>query len=69
MTDILARLAVCEKASIDECYLDITVEARKRMEAQEQAQAPIHPHQVHVCGQVIIQYIDLPLALLLCTVC
>ena len=52
MTDILARLAVCEKASIDECYLDITAEAKRRSDAQEQVQAPINAQQVHMTGQV-----------------
>ena len=51
VTDILARLAICEKASIDECYLDITAEARRRMEASEQLQLPVNSHQVHVCGE------------------
>ena len=51
VTDILARLAICEKASIDECYLDITAEARRRLDASEQMQLPINPSQVHVCGE------------------
>lgn len=52
MTDILARLAICEKASIDECYLDITAEARRRLDASEQLQLPVNSQQVHVCGEV-----------------
>lgn len=52
VTDILARLAICEKASIDECYLDITAEARRRLEASQQVQLPVKSHQVHVCGEV-----------------
>lgn len=31
--DILARLAKTERASIDECYLDLTEEAQRRLEA------------------------------------
>lgn len=31
--DILARLAKTERASIDECYLDLTAEAQRRLEA------------------------------------
>lgn len=53
VTDILARLSVCEKASIDECYLDITKEARRRLDAcQGQLPLPPSPDQIHICGQV-----------------
>ena len=53
VADILARLAVTERASIDECYLDITEEARRRMAASGgHAPVPVHIDQVHVSGQV-----------------
>lgn len=53
MADILARLAVTERASIDECYLDITHEARHRMAAAGgHPPVPVHLDQVHVSGQV-----------------
>ena len=53
VTNILARLAICEKASIDECYLDITAEAKHRLEASLGVPAvPVNAEQVHICGQV-----------------
>ena len=51
--DILARLSIAERASIDECYLDITLEASKRLAAcSGYPYLPILPEQVHVCGEV-----------------
>ena len=51
--DILARLSIAERASIDECYLDITQEASKRLAASSGHPAlPINLEQVHVCGKV-----------------
>ena len=50
--DILARLAIAERASIDECYLDITQEASKRLSAcSGHPPLPSHAEQVHVCGE------------------
>ncbi len=61
VTDILARLAVCEKASIDECYLDISEEARRRMKLGPPA-LPVNPDRVHICGQVLppIHFVNSP---------
>ena len=51
--DILARLSIAERASIDECYLDITQEASKRLAAcSGHPSLPINLEQVHVCGEV-----------------
>ena len=51
--DILARLSIAERASIDECYLDITQEASKRLSAcSGHPPLPSHAEQVHVCGEV-----------------
>ena len=50
--DILGRTATCERASIDECYLDLSAEARKRLAAG--AGRPQHPtsfERVHVCTE------------------
>ena len=70
VTDILARLAICEKASIDECYLDITAEARKRAEDQQQLNSPVNAHQVHISGEVKIeQNTTLPFSLKTHTLC
>jgi nucleotidyltransferase/DNA polymerase involved in DNA repair len=52
VTDILARLAVCEKASIDECYLDISVEARRRLLESGIPQLPVNSDRAHICGEV-----------------
>jgi len=52
VTDILARLAVCEKASIDECYLDITAEAHRRLKEHGRPQLPVNADRAHICGQV-----------------
>ncbi len=50
---ILARLSIAERASIDECYLDISEEAKKRMAACAGYPAlPVNMEQVHVCGEV-----------------
>lgn len=53
MVDILSRMSICERASIDECYLDLTEEAHKRLAAcHGQPLLPVNPDRVHVCGQV-----------------
>lgn len=50
--DILARLSIAERASIDECYLDISEEAKKRLAASSaHPPLPINVDQVHVCGE------------------
>lgn len=50
--DILGRLGVCERASIDECYLDLTAEARKRLSAAAgRPQRPVSFERVHVCTE------------------
>ncbi|KAK9862849.1 hypothetical protein WJX84_002605 [Apatococcus fuscideae] len=52
VVDILSRKSICERASIDECYIDITAEAQRRLTASSgQPAMPISPRQVHVCGQ------------------
>ncbi|KAK9866888.1 hypothetical protein WJX84_001766 [Apatococcus fuscideae] len=52
VVNILSRTSICERASIDECYIDITAEAQRRLAAcAGQALLPVSPHQVHVCGQ------------------
>ncbi|CAL8468278.1 g7818 [Coccomyxa elongata] len=49
---ILARLSIAERASIDECYLDISEEAKKRMAAcAGHPPLPVNLEQVHVCGE------------------
>ncbi|PRW58740.1 DNA polymerase eta isoform B [Chlorella sorokiniana] len=48
---ILSRLGIAERASIDECYLDLTAEAQRRLEACGGVPPlPMHPDQVHVSG-------------------
>jgi hypothetical protein len=50
--EILARLSIAERASIDECYLDISEEAKKRLAASSaHPPLPINVDQVHVCGE------------------
>ncbi|DBA89011.1 TPA: hypothetical protein ACH3X2_000227 [Trebouxia sp. C0005] len=52
VVEILSRMAICERASIDECYLDLTEEAHKRLAASGgQPPLPINPDRVHICGQ------------------
>ncbi|KAK9830086.1 hypothetical protein WJX72_009709 [[Myrmecia] bisecta] len=52
VVDILSRLSVCERASVDECYLDVTEEAHKRLAAcSGHPPLPVSPQQIHVCGQ------------------
>lgn len=52
VVEILSRMAICERASIDECYLDLTEEAHKRLAAcGGQPPLPINPDRVHICGQ------------------
>ena len=51
--DILGTVAVCERASIDECYLDLTEEAHRRMAAAGGSPPlPVNPEQVHVASLV-----------------
>ena len=51
--DILSRIGVVERASIDECYLDLTEEAHTRLAAcNGQPILPVNPDRVHICGQV-----------------
>ncbi|EIE19275.1 DNA/RNA polymerase, partial [Coccomyxa subellipsoidea C-169] len=46
--NILARLSVAERASIDECYLDITEEAKRRLAASSaHPPLPINVGEVH----------------------
>lgn len=46
---ILSRKSICERASIDECYLDVTLEAHKRLEKSAGLPPyPVEPHQIHV---------------------
>ena len=53
VADVLARLAVTERASIDECHLDLTEEARRRVAAcAGHPPLPVRQEQVHVSGQV-----------------
>ena len=50
--DILARMGTCERASIDECYLDLTAESRKRLAAAAGTlQHPDSFDRVHVCTE------------------
>ncbi|KAL4434375.1 hypothetical protein ABPG75_000816 [Micractinium tetrahymenae] len=50
--DILARLAKTERASIDECYLDLTEEAQRRLEACGGVPPmPCNAEQVHVMAE------------------
>ena len=59
---VLARLSTAERASIDECYLDISEEAKKRMAAcSGHPPLPVNLEQVHVCGEVRLKF--LPYAL------
>lgn len=54
MLDILGRLSVAERASIDECYLDISEEAKRRMAAcSGNPPLAINLEQVHICGEVM----------------
>lgn len=53
VVDILSRMSICERASIDECYLDLTEEAHKRLAGcHGQPSFPVNPDRVHICGQV-----------------
>ena len=53
VVEILSRIAICERASIDECYLDLTEEAHKRLAAcGGQPPLPVNSDRVHICGQV-----------------
>lgn len=53
VVDILSRMSICERASIDECYLDLTEEAHKRLATcHGQPLLPVNPDRVHICGQV-----------------
>ena len=50
--EVLARCSVCERASIDECYLDVTEEARRRLAACA-GHPPLPPDadRIHIPGQ------------------
>ncbi|KAJ9529662.1 hypothetical protein QJQ45_014431, partial [Haematococcus lacustris] len=53
VADVLSRLSVCERASIDEVYLDVSEEAARRLAAVPPDQAPPAPpcwRGVHVVG-------------------
>ncbi|KAK9826753.1 hypothetical protein WJX81_005483 [Elliptochloris bilobata] len=51
--DVLSRLSICERASIDECYLDISAEAARRLAAASgHPQPPVNADRIHVAGQV-----------------
>lgn len=52
VVDILSRIAICERASIDECYLDLTEEAHSRLAAfNGHPPLPVNADRVHICGQ------------------
>ena len=71
--DILSRTGIVERASIDECYLDLTQESHIRLAAcNGQPPLPVNADRVHICGQVgsciwpAIQWMTaIPLSLLL----
>ncbi|KAL6747481.1 hypothetical protein V8C86DRAFT_1320792 [Haematococcus lacustris] len=53
VADVLSRLSVCERASIDEVYLDVSEEAARRLAAVPPDQAPPAPpcwRGMHVVG-------------------
>lgn len=53
MVDILSRIGIVERASIDECYLDLTEESHSRLAAcSGQPNLPVSADRVHICGQV-----------------
>lgn len=57
---ILSGLAVCERASIDEAYLDLTEEAGRRLRALPAGAPPAVPSSLegwHVCGLVRARYV------------
>lgn len=59
--DILARCSICERASIDECYLDLTEEAHRRLEAGAGVPPfPINSDQVHVYYPSNPQDVEVP---------
>ena len=50
--DVLSRLSICERASIDECYLDVSAEAARRLAAASgHPQPPVNADRIHVAGQ------------------
>ena len=54
--DVLSRLSTCERASIDECYLDISAEAARRLAAASgHPQPPVNADRIHVAGQACHQ--------------
>lgn len=75
--DILSRIGIVERASIDECYLDLTQESHIRLAAcNGQPPLPVNADRVHICGQVgsciwpAIQWMTaIPLSLLLTKEC
>ena len=55
VVDILSRIGVVERASIDECYLDLTEESHSRLAAcNGQPGLPANADRVHICGQVCL---------------
>ena len=53
VVDILSRIGIVERASIDECYLDLTEESHTRLAAcNGQPPLPVNPDRVHICSQV-----------------
>ena len=53
---MLSRLSICERASIDECYLDISAEAARRLAAASgHPQPPVNADRIHVAGQACYQ--------------
>ncbi len=49
---MLSRLSICERASIDECYLDISAEAGRRLAAASGSPPPpVDVERSHVAGQ------------------
>lgn len=52
VVDVLSRIGIVERASIDECYLDLTQEAHSRLAAcSGQPRLPVNADRVHICGQ------------------
>ncbi|KAL3149821.1 hypothetical protein ABBQ38_013642 [Trebouxia sp. C0009 RCD-2024] len=52
VVDILSRIGIVERASIDECYLDLTEESHSRLAAcSGQPNLPVNADRVHICGQ------------------
>lgn len=52
VADILARGGVCERASIDEAYIDVTEESQRRLRLAASGPLPEPPSfdRIHVSG-------------------